>query len=174
MAAGMASATTLEVGGVAKNESVSITATLKAGTSMILKDEFGTTTETCTSSEMKGSTTSPYTGTTETWILVLVITNNCTHTDDVIALGTLHIHWLSGTNASVSSSGTETKIQSTFFGATATCKTGTGTKIGTLTGVKEGNATLDVSAAINCGILGSATWTGTYSITSPSGLGVVS
>jgi hypothetical protein len=169
-----ASATTLEVGGVAKNQSVSITATLKSGTSMILKDEFGTTTETCTGSEMKGSTTSPFTGTSVTWILALVLTNNCTHTDVVLALGIIHFYWLSGTNAKVVSSGAETTIQSTFFGSSAVCKTGTGTTIGTLTGVKEGSATLDVSATMNCGILGNSSWTGTYSITSPTGFGVVS
>jgi hypothetical protein len=167
---GTASATTLEVGGVSQNKSVSMEMTLKSGTSMLLKDEFGTTTETCTSSTMAGSTSSPFTVTSITLVLAVVRTEKCTHTDTVLALGILHFHWFSGTNASVSMSGSETTIQSTFFGASAICKTGTGTTIGTLTGTKEGNATLDVNATINCGILGSSSWTGTYTVTKVNGV----
>jgi hypothetical protein len=98
----------------------------------------------------------------------------CTHTTKVDANGSLSIAWTSGTNGNVTSSSAEVTVQSTFFGATALCKTGTGTKIGTATGVKEGSATIDINAAVNCGILGTASWTGTYSVTSPSGLGVES
>jgi hypothetical protein len=45
-----------------KPESVSITATLKSGTSAILKDTFGVSSNTCTSSEGKGASASPYYG----------------------------------------------------------------------------------------------------------------
>ena len=45
---------------------------------------------------------------------------------------------------------------------TLTCTT-SNTDIGTLTGVKEGNATMDINAVLNCGaFLPSAKWEGTY------------
>jgi hypothetical protein len=66
----------------------------------------------------------------------------------------------------VKSSGAEVTVVSTFFGASATCKTGAGTTIGTLTGVSAGDATMDINATINCGILGNSAWTGTYTVTS--------
>jgi hypothetical protein len=172
--AGTASATTLEVGGVAKNSSVTIEASLKSGTSAILKDEFGTTTDTCTVSTVKGSTVSPFTGATVGGPLSALTFSSCTHTTTVISKGSLSVAWTSGTNGTVSSKGAEVTVQSTFFGASAVCKTGEGTAIGTATGVASGNATIDINAKINCGILGAASWTGTYSVTSPAGLGVVS
>jgi len=172
--AGSASATTLEVEGNAKNSSVEIDASIKAGTSAILKDEFGTTTDTCTTSEVKGKTEGTFTGAAVGGKIGTLTFKNCTHTTTVIANGTLSVAWTSGTNGSVSSSNAEVTVQSTFFGASAVCKTGTGTTIGTATGTKEGNATIDINAKVNCGILGNASWTGTYSVTSPAGLGVVS
>jgi hypothetical protein len=42
-----------------------------------------------------------------------------------------------------------------------------------MTGVKEGNATMDINAALFCGGI-SSKWEATYTVTSPSGLGVVS
>ena len=53
------------------------------------------------------------------------------------------------------------------------CKTGEGTAIGNLTGVASGHATMEINATLNCGPhLSSARWTGTYTVTSPTGLGV--
>jgi len=177
--AGSASATTLEVGGSAKNAKTEFEATIKAGTSAILRDNFGTTTDTCTTSEVKGSTSGSFSAATVGGAVSTLTFKNCTHTTTVISNGNLSIAWTSGTNGTVSSSEAEVTVNSTFFGASAICKTGTGTKIGTLTGVKEGNATIDIVALINCGILGEASWTGTYSVTkvngvSGAGLGVVS
>jgi hypothetical protein len=171
--AGTASATTLSVGGISKNETVTIEASLKTGTSLILKDEFGTTTETCTVSKFKGTTTwtvdetlvrtdNKYTGYRVEGPLSELTFGSCTHTTTVLAKGNLSVTWTSGTNGTVSSNGAEVTFQSTFFGASAVCKTGAGTNIGTLTGVKEGSSTIDLNAKINCGILGSSSWTGTY------------
>jgi len=176
-AASTASATTLETNGVATKAAETITATLEAGSSAILKDEFGTTTDTCLKSEVKGATEGTFTGATVGGKVGTLTFEECTHTTKVDANGSLSIAWTSGTNGEVKSSGAEVTVQSTFFGATALCKTGTGTKIGTATGVKEGNATIDINATVNCGILGSSSWTGTYSVTTPSGkegLGVTS
>jgi hypothetical protein len=54
------------------------------------------------------------------------------------------------------------------------CKTGTGTVLGTITGVAKGNAVLDVNTVLNCGTaLPSLRWEGKFVFTSPSGLGIV-
>jgi hypothetical protein len=173
--AGSASATTLEIGGVTQNKAVTITASLEAGTSALLKDEFGTTTDTCTVSHVHGATTlftAP--GTAEIHGNISELTfEKCTHTTKVIKPGKLYIGWEEGTtNGTVTSAEAEVTVQSTFFGASAICKTGAGTKIGTLTGVASGFATMDINGNINCGILGTASWTGAYVVTSPNGLGV--
>jgi len=170
--ASAASATTLSVGGTAKNESVTIGASLAAGTSAILKDSLGTTTDTCTESTVAGKTEGSFTGATVGGKVTGLTFSKCSHTTTVIANGSLSVAWTSGTNGTVSSSGAEVTVQSTAFGVSATCKTGGGTTIGTATGVKSGNATIDINGKISCGILGTATWTGTYTVTSPSGLGV--
>jgi hypothetical protein len=172
LAAGVASATTVEVKGVAQNKSVSATASLKSGTSMILKDEFGTTTDTCTASQIKGATEGTFTGASVGGKLSFMTFEKCSHTTTVVAKGAMSIVWTSGTNGSASSSGAEVTVQSTFFGASAVCKTGVGTQVGTITGTKEGNATLHVNAKVNCGILGSTSLTGTYTGTG-NGFGVV-
>jgi hypothetical protein len=184
--AASASATTLEVGGTAKNSAVGISASLKSGTSALLQDEFGTTTDTCTESAVAGETTwvkhangelthEKYTGTKVGGPVSTLTFAKCTHTTTVIARGNLFVHWTSGTNGTVSSNGAEVTVQSTFFGASAICKTGEGTNIGTLTGVSSGSAIIDISAKINCGILGSSSWTGTYEATGANAaLGVVS
>jgi hypothetical protein len=198
--AGTASATTLEVGGTAKNEAVTIEASLKTGTSALLKDEFGTTTDTCTVSAVKGTTTwvkdenpeiaptdNKFTGFEVGGPLSALTFEKCTHTTTVLSKGNLWVKWIpttkkeeeegkKSTNGTVSSSGAEVTVQSTFFGASAVCKTGAGTTIGTATGVKEGSATIDINASINCGILGSSSWTGTYVTTGAEGkaaIGVV-
>ncbi|HSS41408.1 MAG TPA: hypothetical protein VLK37_02520 [Solirubrobacterales bacterium] len=167
-----ASATTLTVNGVTKNAAVSITA-LVSGTKNVLKDEFGTTTSVCEASELK-MTTITFTGTPSGSVSALSY-SKCSHTTTVIAKGSLSFTWTSGINGTVSSSGTEVTYFSTFFGASAVCKTGAGTVLGTLTGNSSGgHATIDMNAKINCGILGSSSWTGTYTVTSPAGLGVTS
>jgi hypothetical protein len=175
-AAASASATTLSIGGVAKNEAITIKSSLKTGTSALLKDEFGTTTDTCTTSTVEGKT-STFTGTAVGGPISSLTFSNCTHTTTVLANGSLSVASLAGTtNGTVSSSGAEVTVFSTFFGASATCRTGAGTDIGTLRGVKSTteHATMEINAKIPCGILGNSSWTGTYTVTSPTGLGVES
>jgi hypothetical protein len=179
--AGTASATTLEVGGVKQTGAVAIEASLKAGTSAILKDTNNATVDTCTGSTAKGSTVTPFTGATVTGPLNAVgglTFTGCSHTTHVIKPGTLHIAWTSGTNGTVSSSGAEVTIVSTVFGASCTAKTGIGTTIGTLTGATtagnpSAHAIMDINGVIPMGICGDAVWTGTYTVTSPTDLGVV-
>jgi hypothetical protein len=180
--AGTASATTIEVKGVPQNQSVTILASLHANTSAILKDEFGTTTDTCTTSEVHLETTSPFTKPHEEEIDGKVGTlkfGGCSHTTHVLKNGLIYLKWETGTtHGIVTSSGAEVTVNSTFFGASAICKTGTGTQIGTLTGATSAqnptaHATIHVNATISCGILGNSKWTGAYSVTTPTDLGVI-
>jgi hypothetical protein len=143
---------------------------LESGTSLLLKDSAGTTTETCTGSEVKGKT--EVGGTTVTAPVSTLTYTGCSHTTKVLKPGKLHIAWSSGTDGTVSWSESEVTVISTAFGASAICKSGAGTTLGSLTGAKSktDQATLDVNAKISCGILGTATLTGTYKVTSPTGL----
>jgi hypothetical protein len=153
-----------------------IAATLKPATSTVLKDEAGTTTDTCTGSEAKGKIEAAGGEASHpSGKLSTLAFSGCTHTTKVIALGELEVKSIAGTtNGTVYSKGAEVTVVSTAFGISAICKTGTGTPIGTLTGAKSESeqATLDVNVinSLNCGILGNSTWTGTYLVTSPTGL----
>jgi hypothetical protein len=172
-AAGTASASTLEVGGVTQNKSVAFTASLAPSTSMRLTDKNGTTNDTCTASEFKGATEGVFSGSKVGGKLASLSITGCSHTSHVIAPGSISFTWTSGTNASVSSSGAEWTLKSTVFGISAVCKTGAGTTIGTLTGVKEGFATIDVDATtLDCGALGTSRLVGSYIVTTPTGLGM--
>jgi hypothetical protein len=171
--AGTASATTLTVGGVAKNSSVEYSASLASGTSTVVKDSAGTTTNTCTSSTFKGKTEGTFTGEAVGGNISSFTFGNCTHKMTILRFGKLIFRWLFG-GAALTITDFEWKTVSTAFGVEATCKFGTGTEVGTLTGVSSGNATIDVNAKVNCGILGTASWTGTYTVTSPSGLSATS
>lgn len=172
LGAGPTSATTLQAGGKNLPAGSEFVTTLKSGTSSLMKDEFGTTTDTCTGSENRNKTTNE-SGAQVASNVTFQQTSSCTHTVTVLKTGKGTIEWTSGINGKVTSAESEVTVQSTFFGASAVCKTGTGTAIGTLTGSKEGHATMDVNAKINCGILGQGTLTSTYTVTSPTGLTVV-
>jgi len=171
IAAGTASATMLEVGGSAKNESVTITATLASGTSAILKDTSGFSQNTCTTSEVKGSTEGSFSGATLSGKVGTLTFGECDRTVSVHFKGSLSVSHITGTtNGTVSSSDAEVTTGSPF--GTLTCVTNAGTHLGTLTGVSAGSATMHINANVDCGI--SAKLTATYTVTSPSGLGVVS
>lgn len=180
--AGAASATTLEVGGAAKNEKITISASLKAGTSAVLQTTSGASANTCTKSSVSGTTVSPFTGATVTGPLATLTFEGCEHPVTVHKMGTLHVQHIAGTtDGTVSSSGAEVTVYTTLFGDYVNCKTGTGVDIGTLTGVTAHqkttgvkHATMDIKAVLNCGFfLPSALWEGTYTVTSPTELGVV-
>ena len=169
--AGSASATTLEVGGATTNSSVTIEASLASGTGVAWLRTDLTVANTCWSSSVAGSTSSPFTGTTVTGPVSSMTFTECTRPVTVHKAGTLHVQHTGTTNGTVSSSGTEVTVGSPF--GTLNCKTGAGVDIGTLTGTASGHATIDLKAVMNCGFLvPSALWGGTYVITSPTGLGV--
>jgi hypothetical protein len=186
--AGSASATTLEVGGVTKNESITIVASIKLGTSAILKDTFGVSSNTCTESNVHGSTTESTTGGVTTLgsytgeQLTGPLTEkenglnfkNCTREPVVVHnSGILHIKWISGTtNGTVTSSKAEVTTGSPF--GTLTCKTGEGTHLGILKGVAKAteHATMEINASLVCSGI-SSKWEAAYTVTTPTGLGVV-
>jgi len=169
-----ASATTIEAGGAPQNQAVAFEMSLASGTTMIIKDKNGTTNQTCTGSTLSGKTGSPFTGTSVSGTASTWTFTGCSHTMGTIVPGKLSFTWTSGTSGTVSSSEAELTIKSTTFGISAICKTGTGSKLGTLTGTKEGNATIDAALELSCGALGATTWAGTYTVTSPQGLGITS
>lgn len=160
--------TTLEVGGSKKVESISLEASLKSGTSIAVKTMTGELRNTCTGSVVKGSTTEPYTG-DEVHGLSSWTWSGCASSLGTVASGSLSIIRIpSTTHGTVLSSGAWFFIQ-----GAGSCKTNN-TPIGTLTGVKEGHATLDINAVLDCGSSPPARLEGTYTVTSPTGLGVTS
>jgi hypothetical protein len=180
LAGGSASATTLSVGGIAQSKAVSLSATLQAGSTLIIKDEGGTTTDTCNVWEFKYTTetrASPeitkFTGGTIGANISSMTFGGCSHTMKVVKAGSLHID----ASGNVISFGAEVTFVSTAFGISAFCKTGTGTKLGTLIGTNDttrhATITIDATNNMNCGILGNSSWTGALGVTSPTGLSVV-
>jgi hypothetical protein len=177
-AASTASATTLEVKGVKQTGSTAISASLEPGTSALLQLTSGAFANTCTASSVTGATTTPFTvagsGAIKGTISALTFTKCTTETVKTDAAGTLTVEWIKGspTNGTVRSQNAEVTVPSPL--GALNCKTGAGVDIGTLTGKATGQATMDINAVLNCGIFASsATWTGSYVVTSPEGLGVV-
>lgn len=172
-----ASATTLEVGGVTKNETVFITASLTPGTKAVLARTDGSLANECSKSHLEGHTVSPFTIPDPgeiTGTIDKLTFEECIRPVKVLKPGLLHIsHDPGTTNGTVTSSEAEVEVGSPF--GNLLCKTGAGVDIGTLTGtgdVKK-HAEMDISAVLNCGFLvPSATWKGTYIVTTPTGLGV--
>lgn len=170
---GSASASTLEVGGVTQNASVTITGSLHPELSMTLGATGGGLANTCTASHLHGTTTSPFTGTTRPGGPLSTLSfTSCTTPVTVHNPGGISIDHVSGTtNGTVRSLAAE--ITTSVGGLVLTCRTGSGTHLGTLAGGKTGHATLEINAVLNCGfLLPSGQWKGTLDITSPTGLGV--
>lgn len=169
--AGSASANvTLELTGVPTSNSVSITASLASGTSAVLKDTEGFSANTCTVSNVAGKTESNLT-TAPTGKLSSLTFESCTRPVTVHQPGSLEITTHTGTNGTVWSEKAQVTVGSPF--GTLNCVTGDTTHIGTLTGSKHNHAVLHINAVINCGFfIPTANWNATYTVTSPTGLGV--
>ncbi|HEY3434391.1 MAG TPA: hypothetical protein VGK41_01935, partial [Solirubrobacterales bacterium] len=152
--ANAASATTFEVGGVTRNSSVTFTLSLEAGSSAVWSRTDGTHMNSCTGSHMSGATTSPFTGTALTAPLSALSFSGCNPGAIVVHQpGQIWLEHISGTtDAAVWSENAELTIPTTL-GFTGNCKTGAGTKIGTLTGVSSGKAKIHINAVVNCGFL---------------------
>ncbi|HET7418629.1 MAG TPA: hypothetical protein VFJ61_13485 [Solirubrobacterales bacterium] len=169
--AGVASATTLT-----SPAGTTFTGTLKASSSETTLTNSSTIgTIKCTKSEVEGPVTSHGTGKTVFGDVSKLTFTECTNgepTDPVVKGGTLELHWTSGSNGTVTSSGAEVIIHKTLVGS-CTFKTNN-TDIGQFTGGTP--AKLDIeSAAIpqestNFFCPTSATWKGSYTVTSPGTL----
>ncbi|HYQ79697.1 MAG TPA: hypothetical protein VEP91_11370 [Solirubrobacterales bacterium] len=173
--AGSASATTLEVGGVVKSGAVTITASDEM--SVVWEDTEHSQANTCSVSHFHGIT-SVFTGAKVTGSYSEVVYSTCTRSPVIVdAKGGFYIEWEPGTTSgTVFSENTEVTLPTTF-GFSVSCKTGAGTKIGTLDAASSASshATLTGFAVLNCGfLLPSASMSGSYVITSPTGLGVTS
>jgi hypothetical protein len=165
--------TTLEVGGTAKNESIAIKASLKAGTSSLLSDTSGFFANTCTTSTVEGKTEGSFTGASVVGGVSALSFSSCNRGNPTIhGPGSLSVEWLKGTtNGTVKSSNAIVTVPSAL--GLLTCTTpAAGTDLGTLTGAASGTATVDISTVLACGI--TTKWTATYTVTSPEGLGVTS
>ena len=173
--AGSASATTLEAEGSAKSSAVTISASLQKESSAVLRTTGGLFANTCLGSTAHGTSASPFSGASVGGPLSSLTFTSCSEEKVVVDnAGSLSIAWTSGTNGTVTSKEAVVTVPSPF--GTLNCKTGTGTDIGTLTGAASatGHATMDINGVINCGIVPSALWQGTYTVTSPTGFGVTS
>jgi hypothetical protein len=172
--AGTASATTLEVKGVKQTGAVETKFSLEAGASLKLVKTDGTFVFTCTESSIAGKT-STFTGTAVSGPISSFTFLKCTSEPIVFdKAGSLSVESITGTtNGTVKWSGGELTLPTPF--GTINCKSGEGTDMGTLTGKATGQATWDLKAVMNCGILApSVIWEGAYVATSPEGLGVTS
>ena len=178
--ANSASATTLATKGVPENASVTIEATLAPGASALLTDTSVLYLNTCTTSTVKGNTVSPFTVADPGTIGGPVTTlswSNCTEGNPVVEEkegkklnGTLSVQHIAGTtNGTVRSSGAAVNVPTPV--GLITCSTNN-TDMGTLNGKKEGHATFTINAVLSCTVVGTAVWSGTYTITSPTNLSV--
>lgn len=172
LAAPSAWATTLEVNGVTKAQSVTILASLEPETSVVFSRTDGTAANTCRESHFHGST-STFTGSKVTGALTTKYFAKCDFAITTHKPGQFYIEHIAGTtDGTVYFENTEITVE-TAFGFTVNCKSGEGTHVGRLTGKSSGLATFHFHATFNCGfLLPSATWAGKYWITSPGGLGV--
>lgn len=171
---GSASATTLEVGGVTQNQAVAGSASIAAGNTVVLSRTDGTLANTCTASTVQGTSSSPFTGTKVTGAVSALSFSGCSAGNPTVhKAGQGYVEHESGTtNGNGFSENAEVTVP-TSLGFTVSCTTGAGTKVNTVTGVAAGNATVHVNAVLNCGfLLPSASLKGTYTVTSPTGLGV--
>ncbi len=177
--AGTASATTLEINGVAQNKAVTLTASLLPETSLTLKttNESTFVFNTCTASHAQALTSSPFTGESVAAAVSVLSFSGCTGSQVTVdSPGRLSFKRIVGTtNATVFWDNTEVTYKWSLIYEVARCKTGTGTDVGSLKGLASGHATLDIDVVLSCGFaLPSVRWQASYVITTPTGLGAVS
>jgi hypothetical protein len=170
--AGTASATTLSVNGVKQTGAVTIKASLKSGTSSLLADTVGGWANTCTASTIEANDSTKTTSTPVEGTVTNLAFTSCKDEPVVVdTKGALTIENISGTtNGTSRLIGAEVTSPSPYGELTCAAAASPGTDIGTLTGFSAGNATMDINASLNCGAI-TGKWTGTYTVTSPAGLG---
>jgi hypothetical protein len=171
--AGSASATTLEVGGVTQNKSVAISSSLASGTSAIISRTDGSLANTCTSSAIVSSTVSPFTTEDVGGPISTLSLSTCERTVTVHKAGALTFRKIPNTTDLTVFWGEGEMTVGSPFG-TLNCKPGVHEHIGVKTGQPSGRIAWHLYIRMNCGFLvPSAIWKGTYTVTSPEGLGGV-
>jgi hypothetical protein len=148
-----------------------IQTTLTKGTSAIFTGSGGEVLNTCTSSTITGKTTS--TSGTLLGIVLSTFTLTCGKTTHTVSNGVMSIEWTSGTSGAVRGQASEVTIDG-IFGVSCTYGTGTGTRLGTITGGIE--AKLNIAAVGLVKTAGSflcpssAGWDAEYTLTKPHSL----
>lgn len=182
VAAGTASATTLEIEGAEQTSAVAFTMSLSKGGRTVFKNTKGEFFSLCSESELAGGTvpdeSGDFTGPTVDATLSSFSIANCLselNPATVLSAGQLSIAYTENTRGTVKSSGAEITLFWKLFKLDIVCKTApAGTDIGTLTGVAVGNAILHVNAVLACSpFVIDMKWEGEYEVTSPNGLGVI-
>jgi hypothetical protein len=146
---------------------------LTKGASSVFTGSGGESLNTCTGSTIAGKTST--TSGAPLWIVLSGITwSNCTNTTHTIANGFISIEWTSGTTGTVGSKNIEVTVDG-IFGVSCTWGTGTGTKLGTITGGSE--LKLKIAAEGLIKTAGSAlmcpqytNWDAEYTLTKPHAL----
>jgi hypothetical protein len=173
--------TALETNGVDQS-SAAVTIEATASSSITLESTSGVFANTCSGSTVKATTVSDgvapnFTGPRVSGPISVLSFTNCTHSPVVVnSKGSLSIERIgTTTNGTVFWSGTNWTYPVTIFGSvvSTTCTTNN-TDVGTLTGSStSGGSKITLSAILECGgVLPSARWTGTYTITG-HGIGVI-
>jgi len=170
--ASSASATFPEIKGVSREGPVTLVSSLQQGSSALWQTTSGAFANTCTASQIHATITG-YAIDAYGPVGSLSFSNCTTSPVVVDEKGSLSINYIgTSTNGTVRTSGTKVTAPSPL-GGNLTCTTGSGVDLGTLTGVKEGNAKIDIQAVLSCGFLApSVTWTASYTVTSPTNLGI--
>jgi hypothetical protein len=120
------------------------TASLAAGTSMILETTGGSTLDTCTGSTVKSSIKEAGSATTTVTSNLSSITfANCTFPTTTVSPGSAVLHHIAGTdNGTLTTLNTEVTINTGFFGA-CTYGMGSATDLGTTVGGNPGSITIN-------------------------------
>jgi len=169
--AGSASATTLFTSSNLTNPYAvgpEVHSTLTTGSTALLTGSGGEVLDKCTGSTVKGSI-STATGTAVVGSIGTLTWENCSVTTDTVAGGSLEIIKTGTNEGEVRGKGSEVTVN--IFGVSCTYGTGTGTKLGTLTG---GSAPILKIAAVNLtktagGFLcpSNPGWDAEYTVTTP-------
>ncbi len=148
---------------------------MKVGTSMIVKDTWwtGYTAFTCTGADLQGEVKSAGGEAAHpSGAFSSVKFSQCTHKLQTVANGEFRLQHIAGTtNATVTVNGLQLKYEDTVWGLE--CLLYVNGTVGTLTGATSatGHATIDITAApVERPFCGSATLTGTFVVTAPTGL----
>jgi hypothetical protein len=146
--------------------------TASSSGSIILETTGGTTLDTCTGSEVKGTIGNAGSSTTTVSSKLSSITwTGCTVETKTLAPGSGELHWITGTdNGTLTTSGTEVTVNTGFFGA-CVYGTGEGKDMGTTVGGNPGSLTISTTVKLTKNESGlcpsELKFTGTYVATSP-------